>query len=88
MSKIVAAIFADRAKAHDGALALKDLAASGVEVRASAIVSKGSDSELSVLEDSYYGFRATAAAALIGGLAHTQPWAARKHGVGKSPTRR
>jgi uncharacterized membrane protein len=69
MSKIVAAIFADRAKAYEGGLALKHLAAKGVEVRASAIISKGSDSKLSVLEDSYGGFRVTAAAALIGGLA-------------------
>ena len=69
MSKIVAAIFANKAKAYEGALALKDLAANGVEVHASAIVSKGSDSKLSVLEDSYDGFRVTAAAALIGGLA-------------------
>ena len=69
MSKIVAAIFADRAKAYEGYLALKYLAAKGVEVHASAIISKGSDSKLSVLEDSYDGFRVTAAAALIGGLA-------------------
>ncbi len=69
MSKIVAAIFADRAKAYEGDLALKHLAAKGVEVHASAIISKGSDSKLSVLEDSYDGFRVTAAAALIGGLA-------------------
>ena len=69
MSKIVAAIFADRAKAYEGDLALKHLAAKGVEVHASAIISKGSDSKLSVLEHSYDGFRVTAAAALIGGLA-------------------
>src|SRR5258705_11820418 len=69
MSKIVAAIFADRAKAYEGDLALKHLAVKGVEVHASAIISKGSDSKLSVLEDSYDGFRVTAAAALIGGLA-------------------
>src|SRR5260370_17107512 len=69
MSKIVAAIFADRAKAYEGYLALKYLAAKGVEVHASAIISKGSDSKLSVLEDSYDGFRVTAVAALIGGLA-------------------
>lgn len=69
MSKIVAAIFADRAKAYEGDLALKHLAAKGVEVHASAIISKGSDSKPSVLEDSYDGFRVTAAAALIGGLA-------------------
>jgi len=69
MSKIVAAIFADRAKAYEGDLALKHLAAKGVEVHASAIISKGSDSKLSVLVDSYDGFRVTAAGALIGGLA-------------------
>ena len=69
MSKIVAAIFADRAKAYEGYLALKHLAAKGVEVHASAILSKGSDSKLSVLEDSYDGFGVTAASALIGGLA-------------------
>jgi uncharacterized membrane protein len=69
MSKFVAAIFADRARAREGYLALKHLAAKGVEVQASAIISKGSDSKLSVLEDSYDGFRVTAAAALIGGLA-------------------
>ncbi len=75
MSKMVAAIFADKAKAYEGYLALKHLAANGVvaangvEVHASAFISKGSDSKLSVLEDSYDGFRVTAAAALIGGLA-------------------
>jgi len=69
MSKMVAAIFADRAKAYEGYLALKHLAANGVDVHASAFISKGSDSKLSVLEDSYDGFRVTAAAALIGGLA-------------------
>ena len=37
MSKIVAAIFADRAKAYEGDLALKHLNAKGVEVHASAI---------------------------------------------------
>jgi uncharacterized membrane protein len=69
MSNIVAAIFADKAKAYEGGLALKDLVRKGVEVRAFAIVSKGSDRKPSVLENSYDGFRVTAAAALIGGLA-------------------
>ena len=69
MSTIVAAIFADRAQAYEGDLALKHLAAKGVEVHASAIISQGSDGNLSGLGDGYDGFRVTAAAALIGGLA-------------------
>jgi hypothetical protein len=61
MSKIVAAILADRARAHEGNLALKRLAAEGVERHAFAIISKGADTKPSVREDSHDGFRVTAA---------------------------
>ena len=69
MSKIVAAIFPDKAKADEGNLALKKLVADGIAVHASAIVSRDLDSKLSLLECAYKGSHVTAAAALIGGLA-------------------
>jgi uncharacterized membrane protein len=69
MSKIVAAIFPDKPKADEGNLALKKLVADGIAVHASVIVSRTSDSKLSVVEYAYEGSHVTAAAALIGGLA-------------------
>jgi hypothetical protein len=61
LSKIVAAILADGAKAQEGNLALKRLAAEGVEGHAFAIITKGADTKPSVREDSHDGFRVTAA---------------------------
>jgi uncharacterized membrane protein len=69
MSRIVAAIFPDKAKAAEGNLALKKLVAEGIAVHASAIVSRNADSKLSLTEYAYEGSHVAAAAALIGGLA-------------------
>jgi uncharacterized membrane protein len=69
MSKTVAAIFPDIAKAREGNLVLRKLGAEGIAVHTSAIVFKNSDSKLSVLDAAYDGSHVTAVAALIGGLA-------------------
>jgi len=70
MSKIVAAIFADRAKAYEGDLALKHLAAKGVEVHAFRDhFQRLRQQAVSAGGQFMTGFRVTAAAALIGGLA-------------------
>jgi len=74
MTKIVAAIFPDEAKAHEGNLALKKLGAEGIAVYASALVSKNSDNRLTVLEHACAESHMTAVAALIGGLAGLTRW--------------
>ena len=69
MNKTVAVIFPDTGTAREGNLVLKKFGAEGITVYVSAIISKNSDDKLRVLEAAYDGFRVTAAAALIGGLA-------------------
>ena len=69
MNKIVAFIFPEKANADEANLAFKKFCAEGIEVYALTIISKDSDSRLSVLEHTYDGSHVTAVAAMLGGVA-------------------
>ena len=67
MNKIVAFIFPEKANADEANLAFKKFCAERIEVYALTIISKDSDSRLSVLEHTYDGSHVTAVAAMLGG---------------------